>query len=77
MSDTLDPGIRLETARNLRSDSLEALQVAIEDWWASAGTGESHAVDRRWVRRCMKNFLEWDALYKARWKETVGNRRAA
>ena len=41
------PYIRLDVARNLRAQSLEALQAAIADWWASAGAGEYHAVCRR------------------------------
>jgi hypothetical protein len=67
----------LDVARNRRLQSLEALQTAIAEWWASAGAGESHAIDRRWVRRALSDF-RWDEKhYYATWRETVGNRRMA
>ena len=73
----LDPGIRLETARNLRTQHLEMLQSAIREWWDSAGAGHSHAVDRRFVRLCIDRFRWFERLAYQRYRETIGNRRAA
>jgi hypothetical protein len=80
MSDTLaplDPGIRLETARNLRIQSLEALHAALDDWRDAEGTGAYRLMCGRFVLRCVKDFRWYDALYMQRWRETIGNRRAA
>jgi hypothetical protein len=71
----LPDAISLDVARNQRAQSLKELQAAIREWWDSAGAGESHAIDRRWVRRAMAAF-RWDKKhYYATWRETVGNRR--
>lgn len=80
MSDTLaplDPGIRLETARNLRAQHMERLHAALDDWRDAAGTGNYRLVCGRFVRRCVKEFRWYDALAEQRWRETLGNRRAA
>ena len=69
--------VRLDVARNLRAQSLEALQAAIADWWASAGDGEYHAVCRRFVRRCLSEFRWDDAFAYQVYRETIGNRRTA
>lgn len=73
----LDPGIRLDTAQRLRIQSLDALHAALDDWRDAAGTGNYRLVCGRFVRRCVKDFRWYDALAKQRWRETIGNRRAA
>ena len=80
MSDTLariDPGIRLETAERLRLQSLDALHAALDDWHDAAGTGNYRLICARFVLRCIKDYRWYDALYRQRWMELVGNRRAA
>jgi hypothetical protein len=79
VSDTLpplDPSIRLEIVSGLRTEWLEKLQAARQEFREA----EHHAdvlMHWRWVLRCNSEFQYWDALYKTRWRETVANRRAA
>lgn len=73
----LPDAISLDVALNIRDQSWEALQAAIREWWDSAGAGENHAIDRRWVRRALADF-RWDEKhYWQTWRETAGNRRTA